>query len=79
MTTAYPVDLGGNNQIVSLPAILLDGLAHDNLGLAASVRFCTVEEVDASIVSGFHAIEGQLISHVAAVCDPASQRYHRDL
>jgi len=53
----YPIDLGGNDKIVSLPAIFLDGLAHDLLGLASSVRFCTVEEVDASIVSSLHAIK----------------------
>jgi hypothetical protein len=49
--------LGGNNQIVSLPAEFLDRLAHNALGFPAGVALRAVEEVDADVVGGFHAGE----------------------
>lgn len=54
--------LGGDDEVVSLPAILFDGLAHDNLALAAGIHFGAVEKVDARVVRGLHAGIGALFT-----------------
>lgn len=52
--------LGGDDEVVALPAVLLDGLAHDNLRLAGGVDLGAVEKVDAAVVGGLHAGKGAL-------------------
>ena len=49
--------LCGNNQVIALPAILLDGLAEQDLGLAVGVGLGRVEEVDAAVEGDLHAFE----------------------
>lgn len=39
---AAPVELGADDDVVALPAELLDGLAHDDFGLASGVAVETV-------------------------------------
>lgn len=68
----YPVNLGRDYEIVPLPAKLLDGLAHNFFGFASGVSLSAIEEVDTGIVSGFHAIECDLVSNVTSISDPAS-------
>jgi hypothetical protein len=57
----------GHDDVVSIPAEVLDCAAHDELGFAAGVAFGAVEEVDAAIERGFEACEGVLVADVAAV------------
>jgi hypothetical protein len=52
--------LGGNHQVVALPAILLNSLAHNNLRLASSVRLGTVKEVDTALVRSLHTLKSAL-------------------
>ena len=47
-----------NNEIISLPAKLLDGLSHDSLRFSTSIPLCAIKEVYAYIEGGFHACEG---------------------
>lgn len=47
--------LGGDDQVIALPAVLLDSLAHDNLRLTLGVGLSAIEEVDATVVRSFHA------------------------
>lgn len=74
-----PIQLCANNQIVPLPPILFNRLAHDNLALALGVAFCAVEEVDADVVGGFHNLKRLLVFHVTAVGEPAAERDGGDL
>ena len=57
----------GHDDVVSVPAEMLDCPAHDELGFPAGVAFGAVEEVDAAVESGFEACEGVLVADVAAV------------
>lgn len=82
--------LGGNDEVVLLPAEFLDCLSEDNLRLSAGVYFGGIEEVDAGIVGYFHTFKGgfcclldsincinggrHTIPDVSAVCEPATQR-----
>lgn len=50
--------LGGNDEVVLLPAEFLDCLAENNLRLSAGVYFGGIEEVYAGIVGYFHAFKG---------------------
>lgn len=52
--------LGANNEVVPLPACLLQDFAHDNLGLSTRVPLCGVEEVDPEIIRLPHACFGAL-------------------
>ena len=55
-----PEELGGDHVLVSLPAQLAEGFAHDALGLAAGVRLGVVEEVDARLFGGVQTLGGLL-------------------
>ena len=82
--------LGGNDEVVLLPAEFLDCLSENNLGLSAGVYFGGIEEVDAGIVGHLHAFkggfcclsdsinsidrDGHTIPDVSAICEPATQR-----
>lgn len=46
---------GGYDDVVALPAELLDGAAHDSLALALGIAFGAVEKVDSDVVGGFEA------------------------
>ncbi|MTV24215.1 serine/threonine protein kinase [Nitriliruptoraceae bacterium ZYF776] len=61
------------------PAELADGLAHDPLGLAARVGLRVVEEVDAGVVGGGHAVDG--LAHVELRLEghPRPEGQHADL
>ena len=50
--------LGGNDEVVLLPAVFLDRLPEHDLGLPAGVYFGGVEEVDAGVVGDLHAFQG---------------------
>ncbi len=50
--------LCGYDEIVALPAELLDGCAHGLFALAASIPFRAVEEVYANVIGSFHASKG---------------------
>ena len=63
--SATPIDLCRNNQVISFPAKLFDGLTHHNFRFAFSVTLGTVEEVDPGIVCSFHAFEGDLCHSVS--------------
>lgn len=52
--------LGGDDQIVTVPAELLDRLAHDLLRLASSIGLGAVKEVDTAVVGSLHAGVGAL-------------------
>lgn len=52
--------LGGDDQVVAVPAELLDGLSHDLLRLAASIGLGAVKEVDTAVVRSLHAGIGAL-------------------
>jgi len=52
---ATPVDLGRDDEVVALPAKLLDRLPHHPLRLSRGIALGAVEEVDAGVVCGFHA------------------------
>lgn len=54
---AAKVDLGGDDEVVALPAKLLDRLAHHSLRLSRGIALGAVEEVDAGVVRGLHARE----------------------
>lgn len=73
------VYLGRDDEIVSLPAKLLDGLAHDLFGLTLRVHLGTVKEVDTDVVGGFHAGEGAFSVDMTAVCQPATEGDGRNL
>lgn len=82
--------LGGDDEVVLLPAEFLDCLSENNLRLSAGVYFGGIEEVDAGIVGylhtfkcGFYCLldsinsivgDGYTIPDVSAVCEPATQR-----
>lgn len=57
--------LGGNDEVVSLPAVLFNGLAHDLFALAGGVDLGAVEKVDARVVGGLHAGIGALCGKLA--------------
>lgn len=46
-----------DNNVISFPAELLDSLTHHPFGFSSGVALSTIEEVDPSIVGGFHACE----------------------
>ena len=60
-------DLCRHNNVVPVPAEVLDGAAHDALRLAASVPFGSIEEVDASVEGGFEASEGVLVTNMSSI------------
>jgi hypothetical protein len=60
-------DLCRHNDVVPVPAEVLDGAAHDALRLAASVAFSSVEEVDASVEGGFEASECVLVANMSSI------------
>lgn len=86
--------LGGNDEIVLLPAEFLDRFSEHDLGLSAGVYFGGIEEIDAGVVGDLHAFQGgfyfllilvysidrngRTIPDVSAICEPASQRDNRD-
>lgn len=49
-----------DDQVISVPAKVLDGLAHNDLGLSPSVSLSRIEEVDAAVVGSLHAGKGAL-------------------
>lgn len=49
------MDLCGDDDVVAVPAKVLDCSAHDFLGLSACVSLGAVEKVDSGIVGGFEA------------------------
>lgn len=55
MRVAY---LGRNDQVILLPAKLLNGFSQNDLGLSAGVDLGSVEKVDAGIVGSLNAVEG---------------------
>lgn len=64
-TGATPEDLGGDDDVGSLPAELADSLAHDLLGAAVGVDLGVVEEVDAVVAAALEERLGLL--HVELV------------
>jgi hypothetical protein len=72
-------DLGGDDDVVSQPAKMLDCAAHYFLGFTACVALGAVEKVDASVVGRFEAGKGLVVADVAAVCEPAPEGYGRNL
>lgn len=54
-----------NHNIVSLPAIFLDCLAHNLFTLAAGIAFGAIEEIDSNIVCSFHARKCILCDHLS--------------
>lgn len=48
---AAPEDLGGDDDIGSLPTELSDGLSHDLLSAAIGVNLSVVEEIDAIVTA----------------------------
>lgn len=65
---AAPVELGGHDDVVAVPVVLLDGLAHDDLGLASGIGFSCVEEVDTAVVGLLHAGKCELWNTSLAGC-----------
>ena len=61
------VHLRRDDNVVPIPAKVLDGPTHDALGLATGVGFGGIEEVDASVEGGFEACEGILVANVPSV------------
>lgn len=57
--------LGGDDQIITLPSKLLDGLSHDSLRLAPGIDLGAVEEVDTTIIGRLHTRKSSLYSHNA--------------
>lgn len=55
--------LGRNDQIPLLPTKVLDRFPHDNLRLSSGIPLGGIEEVDASIVGGFHTRKGFFCNH----------------
>lgn len=66
-------DLGADYEITALPAKFLDGLAHNNLGLASGVVLGRVEEVDTEIIRLLHTLKCLLILDVATKGQPSSE------
>lgn len=52
--------LGGDDQIITLPAKLPDGLTHYDLRLSGRINLSTVKEVHSGIIGGLHALESAL-------------------
>lgn len=75
----YPVDFGRDDDVVSLPAKFLDRLANDFLRFPGGITFSAVEEIDAGIVCGFHAVERYLIADMSSIRYPSAKRDDRDL
>lgn len=71
--------LGGDYNVASVPAKMLDSSAHYFLGFTPCVPFCAVEEIDPGIVSCFETGECVVVANVATICEPATQRNSRDL
>ena len=61
----FDAHLGGDDEVVSLPAVLFNGLAHDLFALAAGIHLGAVEKVDAAVVCSLHAGIGTLCAAVS--------------
>lgn len=61
-----------DDNVVSVPAEVLDGPAHNALGFTAGITLGGVEEVDACVKGGLEACEGVLVADMAAVFDCVS-------
>lgn len=61
-----------NDQVVAFPAELSDGLSHDDLGLAFAIDLGAVEEVNTTVIGGFHALEGGLCCRLSALAHKIS-------
>jgi hypothetical protein len=72
-------DLGRHNNIVAVPAKVLDRAAHYLLRLTCRVALGAVEEVDARVVRGLQAGKRVVVADVAAVCEPRTERDGGDL
>jgi len=74
--------LRGNNVVITLETALLQGLAHDDLGLPFSVNLGGIEKVDTVIPSLLQAsscLVNLLHSIVTSVCEPATETEDRNL
>jgi len=49
-----------DDQVISVPAKVLDGLAHNDLGFSPRVGLGGVKEVHAAVVGSLHAGKGAL-------------------
>jgi hypothetical protein len=67
--------LRGNNVVITLETALLQGLAHDDLGLPFSVNLGGIEKVDTVIPSLLQASS----CLVTSVCEPATETEDRNL
>ena len=56
-----------HDDVVPVPAKVLDGAAHNALGFTAGVGFGGVEEVDASIEGGLETGERVLVANMTSV------------
>jgi hypothetical protein len=66
-------DLGAEDVLVTRPVELLEGIAHLNLALTVGVHLRGVEEVDAVVPGGLHALLDNVAVLSAAVGEPATK------
>ena len=69
---AAPEDLGGDDDVGSLPAQFLNRLAHDFLGPAVGVDLGVVEEVDAVVTAALEEGLGVFDVQLVAEADPGA-------
>lgn len=74
-----PEDLGGDDDVGSLPPKLLDRLAHDLLGAAIGVDLGIIEEVDAMVAAALEDGFGLLDVELVAEGDPGAVGELRNL
>lgn len=72
-------DLGAQHVLVARPVELLERVAHLHLALSVGVDLGGVEEVDAVVPGGLHALLDDRAVLRAAVGEPAAQREDGDL
>lgn len=75
---AAPEELGGDDDVGSLPAELADGLAHDLFGSAVGVDLGVVEEVDTVVAAALEEELGFFDVELVAEADPGSVGELRD-
>ena len=69
-----PEELARDDELVALPTEGLNGLAHDDLRLAAGVGLGIVEEVHSRLAGGLEAAHGEVVVHLGAEADPGAER-----
>jgi len=79
LTASAEEDLGAQNVLVTGPVELLEGIAHLNLALTVGVDLGGVEEVDAVVPGGLHALLDNVAVLGATIGEPATEGEDRDL